>query len=443
MKVFFYNLGCPKNLVESESMLTDLVARGHRTVSAPEDADVIIVNTCGFIKTAAQESIDTVLEAARIKEASPGKKIVVAGCLTQRYRESLSQLLPEADIFIGVSETADLGRILSEKDAGPLYCSPEPERRDINYRSRIILTPPHYAYVKIADGCGRKCSFCTIPAIKGKYRSRSVGSIVEECRNLAAEGVKEINLVAQDLTNYGFDKKKRGAGLLELIKAVSRISGISWIRLLYLFPGGMVNEVVDLMSDNEKLCPYLDLPFQHVDSRILKLMSRPHSEKQIYSLIEYARKKIPGITLRTTLITGFPTETEKDFLKMLDFIGKIQFDKLGVFKYSNEEGTPAAALPGRVPEKEKAARQKKLMTLQREVSSGKNRARIGNEAAVIIDSSGAKRLKGRTRGDAPEIDGTVYMRNRGNADIGDIVRVRFTAARDYDMEGIIINEHGK
>jgi len=425
-KVSLVNLGCVRNTVDSEMILGRLERKGAR-VSVPEDAhlsrrsfaeaDVVIVNTCSFIEGAKKESIDTILDLIALKKQGKIKKIVVAGCLSQRYGSQLVKELPEVDAFVGVQAL--------RKEALQEACR---------------LTPPHYAYVKICESCFNQCSFCVIPKLKGKFVSRTVEAVLEDVRRLDARGVKELNVVGQDITAYGVDlyQEKKLPELLRRIAGECR--SIEWIRLLYAYPAHVTDELLEVIASEEKICKYIDIPLQHVNDRILKAMNRRITKAQTVELIRKIRRKLPGAFLRTTFIVGFPGETEAEFGELLDFVKEHRFERVGVFTFSREEGTPAYDLPGQVPEKVKLARQDELMRTQQAISQSFLEGLIGRELAVLIEkaSSGAGGVYTcRSEFDAPDVDGNVDVRSAKPLHPGDLVDVRITGATEYDLEGEI------
>lgn len=434
------SLGCPKNRVDSEVILGLLGDRGYYLSEDPREASIIIINTCSFIRKATEESIDTILNYASYKERGNCRLLIVAGCLTQRYREKLREELPEVDLFVGTGEyqrIADL--ILESPENRRLVAAGAPEYIHDHSTPRIFTTPFYSSYIKIAEGCSNPCTFCIIPQLRGNYRSRSVESILREVEKLAAAGVKEFNIVAQDTTAYGRDLTKP-ATLESLLKQMTKIADVEWIRLLYCYPTLMTDSLIDLMAREEKILKYIDLPLQHIDDKILRAMKRGTREKMIRDLIAKARDCIPDVALRTALIVGFPGEGEKEFENLLSFVEETRFDHLGVFKYSREEGTTAAAIPGQVPGKVKEERYRKVMETQQKIAFQKNRAHVGSRARVLIEGRSEETellLQGRATFQAPEIDGIVYI-NAGNAGKGEIRDVLITEAHPYDLVGEII-----
>ncbi len=442
-KVSMVSLGCPKNLVDAEVMLGILVQNGYEITMDEKDADLIIVNTCAFIKEAREESIDTVLDLADRKNDGRCKTLVMAGCMSQRYKADMARELPEVDIFIGTGDYPRIAEILDEHSSGKLQIC---DIGDPNYifdesLPRLNSSPGWYAYLKIGEGCSNCCSYCVIPSLRGCYRSRPLEALIEEAERLVAGGVKELILVSQDITCYGFDLEGKSM-LAELVRRLALIDGLKWIRLLYAYPDGITDELVELLKVEPKLCKYLDIPIQHISDNILKRMNRKSSEKQIRLLIEKLRKEIPDITLRTSLIVGFPGETVDDFISLTRFVEKAQFDRLGVFCYSKEEGTPAAEMPEQISERVKRERHRKLMRTQARVSFRRNRAMLNRVEEVIVEGYSEETellLKGRTSRQAPDIDGQVYITS-GNANTGEIVRCRITDSSDYDLVAEMLEE---
>ena len=439
-KVKIVTLGCEKNLVDSEIMSGLIFQRGYSLVDEEEEATVIIVNTCGFIDAAKEESVNTILDMAELKKTANLKALIVSGCLTQRYKQELMKEMPEIDGIVGTGDFDKIGEIIDQALSGakPVYVG----NPVFNYEKvlpRRLSTPRYTAYVKIAEGCNNACTFCSIPIMRGKFRSRSMESIVAEVEMLANQGVREISLIAQDSTNYGVDLYDRFM-LPTLLNRVSEVSGISWVRLHYAYPGFFTDELIDTIASNPKICKYIDLPLQHSEDHILKRMRRPGRQKDARKLIEKIRSRIPDAALRTSIIVGFPGETEEDFERLCEFVKEIQFDRLGVFTYSLEEDTPAARLPGHLPEEVKEYRANVLMELQREISRKRNERRIGQLMDVLIERYDGRNdvYVGRSQYDAPEIDGEVFVANC-RTDIGEIVKVRITHSFEYDLSGEVVS----
>ncbi len=442
-KVSLVSLGCPKNLVDAEVMLGHLPADRYEIVTDEAQADIIIVNTCSFIREAKEESIQTILEVADHKKKGKCRLLVVAGCLPQRYREELSGELPEVDLFMG---TADAPRIVELLDSGldqrgSLAAMGEPDYLYDHTTPRVKSSPFYSTYVKIAEGCANHCSYCIIPKLRGTLRSRTIPSVVAEAKRLAEAGVKEINLIAQDITAFGADRGD-GTTLPGLLRELVRIDGLQWIRLLYAYPDGITDELIELIAAEEKICNYLDLPLQHIDNSILRQMNRRVDEAAIRALVDRLRKRIPDLTLRTSFIVGFPGETEEQYRKLLDYVAEGHFERVGVFRYSREEGTPAAAMEGQVPERVKQSRYKKLMKAQGRVSFRKNRQLVGRIEPVLVEGFSEETellLRGRSLRQAPDVDGQVYI-TAGQAEIGSIVPLRITDSSEYDLIGEITEE---
>ena len=433
--VYMVNLGCPKNLVDGEVMLGLLAREGYALTLDPEQAGVLMVNTCSFINEAKEESINTILELAQHKEQSPTKRLIVTGCLAQRYSQELRESLPEVDVFIGTGEFLRITEILQHKQSlldGPASYVGAAHILPDHTTPRIATTAFYTTYLKIAEGCNHKCAFCIIPKIRGLQESRPIDSLVAEAATLAAQGVKELNLIAQDLTAYGRERRD-GTTLLTLLRALSRVEGIAWIRLLYCYPNYLDETLLRYVAEEEKICSYLDMPLQHISDRMLRAMRREKSGDGIRRLLERIRMYIPGVVLRTSFIVGFPGEQDEDFQQLLDFVPEAQIDHVGVFRYSQEEGTAAGALPNQVPEEVKQERWHCLMKQQSQVVRRKNLALVGSEQEILVcghDERG--RQWGRSRGHAPEIDGIVLL-ERTKAETGDILPMRISGVSGYDL----------
>jgi ribosomal protein S12 methylthiotransferase len=439
-KLYIVSLGCSKNLVDSEVMLGLLEKEGYRVCEKPEDAHLLLVNTCGFIGSAVREAVDEILALGRFKEAAPGKKLVVTGCLVQRYGTELEKELPEVDLFIGTNgfhtivdqlhgrkKTVSLAHSLEQ---GPFLMDSSMPRR--------ISTPPHRAYMKITEGCVNRCSYCLIPSIRGRLRSRSIGDLTSEARRLDAENVRELTLVAQDLLAYGMDRGKE-TNIATLLEQLLAETAIPWIRLLYLHPARLTPELLRLVARNPRIVPYLDIPFQHVSDRILRLMNRPYGRQEIEALMAKVRTTIPAAAVRTTMMVGFPGETEAEVSELAAFLQEHRFEHLGTFAYANEEGCRAASLPDQVPEEEKEERLGRIMEVQAEISLEGQQRYVGTVEQVLVEGLSRESdllLEGRTRYQAPEIDGCVYM-TKGRAEPGQLVEVTVTEAHTYDLVGEI------
>jgi ribosomal protein S12 methylthiotransferase len=485
MKIGFLSLGCPKNLVDGEVMLGIARDAGHELTSDAAAADVLVVNTCAFIDKAKQESIDAILEMAQHKTGGNCSRLVVTGCLAERYRDELRKEIPEIDAVLGTGEVPQILDAIGDsrlatrasrlvlgdsrlatgdskavdvdsqslrffRSASAVAGMNEPpvasrEQRDLpTYiydadTPRLLTTPRHFAYVKIAEGCDYTCAFCIIPTLRGEYRSRTPESIVREARQLAARGVRELLLISQDTTFYGIDRGERGA-LARLLRELNQIDGLEWIRLLYLYPTTITDDVLDAMAECEKVCRYVDLPLQHASASVLKRMRRPGNRKTYDTLLERIRARVPGVTLRTTLIVGFPGETDADFADLEAFVADTRFDHVGVFTYSHEDGTRAFALSDDVPAAVKRRRRNALMARQKKIVAAAQKARIGSEVRVLIDGPSPEHelvVQGRLEGQAPEIDPVVFLTNcdpQGYAG-GQLINVRVVGARGYDLVG--------
>ncbi len=444
MKIGFVSLGCPKNLVDSEVMLGMAEKDGHVITADASQADVLVVNTCAFIDRAKQESIDTILEMAELKKQAAGRKLIVTGCLAERYREELKKQIPEIDAVYGTGEVPDFVNGLGP-GVNPITLHRKPPVFGVDLPTYIYdadtprkrVTPGHYAYIKIAEGCDYKCAFCIIPKMRGHYRSRSVESIVLEARQLAAQGVKELLLISQDTTFYGIDRGERGA-LPPLLRALNDVDGIEWIRLLYLYPTTITSEVIDAIADLDKVVNYIDLPLQHAADAVLKRMKRPGTRQSYLRLLQNIRARIPGVALRTTFIVGFPGETVEDFAELEKFIGDVGFDHVGVFTYSHEEGTTAFDLRDDVPAATKKKRQERLMARQRDIVAARQQARLGERTRLIVDGRSAEHelvVQGRLAGQAPDIDPVVYLTDCDPSafEKGALVDVEIVGAESYDL----------
>ncbi len=403
------SLGCPRNLVDSESIAGRLLAKGYQ-IADIKDAEIGIVNTCAFIDEAKRESIDTILDLVHLKKQGKLKKLIVYGCLSQRYKEALAAELPEVDAFVG-SLSFD-----STEDRYP-------------------ITPSHYAYLKICEGCVNHCSYCVIPKIKGRFRSLGMDDVIKKAGILNEQGVAELNIIGQDITGYGLDIRPKTDLARLLRQIIKRTPRIGWIRLLYLHPARIGDDVLKLIKDNPRICRYLDIPFQHVNDRILRLMNRQVSKKQIMRLIEKTRKMLPGVALRTSVITGFPSESEKEFEELLSFVRQVKFERLGAFIYSREEGTPAFGFKKQISKKVKISRFNAIMSLQRDISQELNQRLIGKKIRVLIDEEESGAYLGRSEYDAPEVDGEVTVSSSRKLFPGDFAQVRITDTLEYDLVG--------
>lgn len=437
MNLHFISLGCPKNLVDSEVMLGQLIGDGYALVEDPKKADIIIVNTCAFIEDAKMEAIDTILEMSEHKKKGRCRLLVVAGCLSQRYKSDLAQLLPEVDIFVGTGEFDKITGLIRDWQGEQKVEVGKPKYMYDHATPRLHTSSRHVAYLKIAEGCFHPCSFCVIPKLRGAFRSRPPDSIVREAEGMLGRGVREINLIAQDTTAYGRDI---GTDLQTLLGELAGLNGPKWLRLLYTYPHDFPDGVIDAMRDYDDVCAYVDLPVQHISDRILKKMKRKGEGKEIRKLIDRFRDEVPNMCIRTTLIVGFPGETEEDFDELLDFVSEFRFEHLGVFTYSPEEGTPAAKLQNKVRHEIAEARRAEVMDLQREISLANNFRFIGKRIHVLVEGASSETdmlLQGRHEGQAPEFDGVVYISD-GIAAAGDFAIVEVTDAHEYDLVGRIV-----
>ncbi len=426
-KVNVITLGCSKNTVDSEVMMGQLSHGGLDVVheSQKDDFDVVIINTCGFIDKAKEESINTILQFAEAKNKGWIEKLYVTGCLSQRYKENLEEEIKEVDGYFG---TMDLPLLLN--------------RFEVDYKKeligeRVLSMDTHSAYLKISEGCNRKCTFCAIPLMRGLHKSRTIESLVEETKNLAKKGVKEIILIAQELTYYGLDIYKRKA-LVDLIQALSKVEGVEWIRLHYAYPAQFPYEILDEIRDNPKVCKYLDIPIQHVSDKVLKDMKRNTTKQYTVDLIHKIREVVPNIAIRTTLLTGFPTESQEDFQELVDFIQEMKFDRLGVFTYSHEENTGAYKYEDGITEEEKNRRQQLLMEIQSDISYELNQAKIGQTYKVLIDKIEGGNYIGRSEFDSPEVDNEVIIHTEKHLRLGDFVQVKIMAATEFDLEAELV-----
>lgn len=441
-KVGMVSLGCDKNRVDSELILGS-INKFYEITNNPKDAEIIIINTCGFIESAKQESIDTILEMAEYKKTHKCKMIIATGCLTQRYGDELLELIPEIDILMGVNDYMKLHKLIVDFIKTEQRVSSTTYKDEgVNEGERILTTNSHTAYLRIAEGCNNFCTYCIIPKIRGKFRSRSKESILAEANSLVNQGVKEIILIAQDLTNYGEDLYGKNQ-LHVLVNELSEIEGLEWIRLLYCYPEEITDELIEVIANNPKVMKYLDLPIQHISNNILKMMARKTNKETIIDKIDLLREKVPGITLRTSLIVGFPGETEEDFNELCSFLKDYKLDNVGVFTYSQEEGTAAAKLPNQIDEDVKINRKETLMNIQRGIVRDLNKLKIGNIYDTIIDGSTGEYYIGRNYEMAPEIDGLIYVTKKKTLKKGDIIKVKITNVMEYDLVGDVWDESSK
>ena len=443
MKILFISLGCDKNLADSEEMLGLLTAGGHEITDDETQADAIVINTCCFIKDAKEESVETILEMAEYKKTGSCHALIVTGCMAQRYQKEIIEEVPEVDAVLGTTSYGDIVKALEEAVAGNHF----EEFRDIDYlpdtaSKRVVTTGGHFGYLKIAEGCDKHCTYCIIPKLRGKFRSVPMERLIAQAEDMAEQGVKELILVAQETTVYGKDLYGKKS-LHILLKKLCEIRGIRWIRILYCYPEEIYDELIETIRDEKKICHYLDIPIQHASDRILKRMGRRTSKQELIDIVGKLRKEIPDIVLRTTLITGFPGETEEDHEELKEFVDEMEFDRLGVFTYSPEENTPAAEMADQVPEEVKEERRDELMELQQEISYDRGQDRIGQELLVMIEGKVADESAyiGRTYGDAPKVDGYIFVQTGELLMTGDFAKVRVTGALEYDLIGVLSDEY--
>ena len=440
MKILFLSLGCDKNLVDSEVMLGMLTSRGYEITDDENEADIIVINTCCFIHDAMEESIQNILEMAEYKKTGQAKALIVAGCLAQRYRQEIFDEIPEVDEILGTTAIDQIIRAVDQALEG----KKEVILSDLNGlplpdTGRVVSTGGHFAYLKIAEGCDKHCTYCIIPKLRGAYRSAPMERLLKEAQELADQGVKELILVAQETTLYGKDLYGEKS-LHRLVKELCKIRGIQWIRILYCYPEEITDELIQVMKEEKKVCHYLDLPIQHASDAVLKRMGRRTTKKELIHIVTKLREQIPDICLRTTLITGFPGETQEQHEELLDFVDEMEFDRLGVFTYSPEEGTPAAEMDGQIDQEVKEERQAELMELQQEVAFDKAEEMTGREMLVMIEGKVADEnaYVGRTYRDAPNVDGLIFINTDEELVSGDFVRVKVTGALDYDLIGGLV-----
>ena len=446
MNILFISLGCDKNLVDTEVMLGLLAKKGHCMTDDETQAEIVVINTCCFIHDAKEESIQTILEMAQLKETGNLKKLIVTGCLAQRYKEEILEEIPEVDAVLGTTSYDEITEVIDGlfSDSPMERADVKMTMKDIDYlpevkSKRLVTTGGHYAYLKIAEGCEKHCTYCIIPKVRGNFRSVPMEILLEEAGQLAEEGVKELILVAQETTLYGKDiygEKK----LPELLRELCKIQGIRWIRILYCYPEEITDELIQVIKEEPKVCHYLDLPIQHASDSILKRMGRRTSKEQLISIIGKIREEIPDITLRTTLITGFPGETDEQHEELMDFVDQMEFERLGVFTYSPEEDTPAAEMPDQIPEEVKEDRQAELMELQQDIVFDRNEDLIGEEFLVMIEGKVADEnaYVGRTYRDAPNVDGLIFVNTDEELFSGDFAKVKVTGAMEYDLIGELL-----
>lgn len=425
MNVGFVSLGCSKNLVDTEMMIGLFKSKKYKIVNNPKDADIIVVNTCGFIGPSKEEAINTLLEMAEYKKNGKLKYLIATGCLIERYKDQLQKVMPEIDLFIKFSEYDKLWEQID------LLLEKKHEEAELSFNERVITTGENYAYVRIAEGCDNFCTFCAIPYIRGRFRSRTEESIIEEVEILAKKGIKEIIVVAQDTTKYGVDIYGK-TKLAEILHKISQVKGIEWVRFLYSYPETITDELIEEVKNNKKICKYFDIPIQHISNNILKKMNRDTTSESIKALIEKLRKEIPNVIIRTTLMVGFPGEEKEDFDELYDFVKTARFDKLGCFSYSKEEGTPANLMPNQVHHMTKKSRLNKIMKLQAEISNENLKRHIGKTYKVLIETKNTA----RSYMDVPELDGVILF--KGKAQPGSFAKCKITGNKDYDLIGEII-----
>ena len=442
-KVLFISLGCDKNLADSEDMLGMLVEKGYEITNEEKEAEVIVINTCAFIHDAKEESVNSILEMARYKETGRLKALLVTGCLAQRYQKEITEEIPEVDAVLGTGSWDELIQALDKVFDGEKYLDfQDVDRLPQAEGKRVITTGGHYDYLKIAEGCDKRCTYCIIPKLRGKYRSIPMEKLVSQAEYLASQGVRELIVVAQETTIYGQDLYGEKS-LHILLKKLCQIPGIQWIRILYCYPEEIYPELIQTMKEERKICHYLDLPIQHCNDRILKRMGRRTTKAELVQIVETLRREIPDIILRTTLITGFPGETQEEHEELMEFIDTMEFDRLGVFTYSAEEDTPAARMPDQIEEEEKERRQAELMELQQEISIDKGNARIGSNVEVMVEGKVADEnaYVARTYGDAPGVDGYMFINTDTELMSGDFALVHVTGALEYDLIGELKDEY--
>ena len=435
MKVGFISLGCSKNLIDTEMCIGIFKKEKMEIVNNPEEADIIVINTCGFISSAKEEAINTILEMANYKENGNCKYLIVMGCLVKRYKKELEKSLPEVDLFLSIDEYDNLW----EKVAN-LIGAEAKSKNTLDYMERVVSTGNTTAYLKIAEGCDNRCTYCAIPAIRGPYISRKFEDIIEEAKKLADSGIKEIIVIAQDTTKYGIDLYGKSR-LAELLQELCKIEGFKWIRFLYAYPESITDELIKVVKENEKICKYFDIPLQHFSDSVLKRMNRKSDSKSIENLINKIRKEIPNVILRTTMIVGFPGETEEDFIELYEFVNRAKFEKLGAFKYSKEDGTPASRIKEQIHPKTKQARYNKLMELENKIATIKLEEKIGNiyEALIEGKTEDGEYYIGRSYMDIPDEDGVIFVKSKENIEIGNWINCKITDVAQYDLIGEKIN----
>ena len=434
MNVGFVSLGCSKNLVDTEMMIGLFKNNNFKIVNNPKEAEIIVINTCGFIEPAKQEAINTILEMSEYKNKKC-KYLIVMGCLVERYKKDLQKLLPEVDLFLSIKEYGkawdEISKLINIPEEG--------KYTNMEYLEREISTGNNMAYLKIAEGCSNRCTYCAIPSIRGPFESRKIEDVLEEAEQLAKKGVKELVVIAQDTTKYGIDLYGKPR-LAELLEKLCKIDGFKWIRFLYAYPETITDELIDVVKNNEKICNYFDIPIQHISNPVLKKMNRKSNEESIKELIKKIRKEIPNVIIRTSLIVGFPGETQEDFEKLCEFVKTAKFDRMGAFTYSKEDGTPAERLPNQIHGNTKKARYNKIIKIQKEISDQKGKEKIGKIYEVLVENKSfdGKYLVGRTYMDVPDEDGVVYIESSHTSLIGKFIKVKITDYSDYDLIGKIL-----
>lgn len=433
-KIYIISLGCPKNQVDCEIMVNKLMSGGFQIADSIENSDAVLINTCAFIEDAKTEAIETILEVAEYKKAGIISAIIVTGCLTERYQDEVMKEMPEVDAAIGIGADKDIVKVCMKALSGvTTNFFPSKDLLPLS-GERTLFTPPHWAYLKLSDGCNNRCSYCAIPGIRGKYRERDMESIISEAKELVSHGVKEIVLVAQDTTKYGmalYGEYRLAALLRELCK----IEELRWIRLFYCYPDKVTDELIDTIAEEEKVCSYIDIPLQHCSGEVLRNMNRSGNYKELKTLIDKMKDRIPGISLRTTLMVGFPGETDEQFEELCKFVKEMKFDKMGCFKFSPEEDTPAYEMVNQIDDDIKARREEVLMDIQYSVTEAANKARVGKEYETVIDSFDGKNYIGRSYLDAPEIDSGIIISTDEKLSVGDFIKVKITDYNGYDLIG--------
>jgi ribosomal protein S12 methylthiotransferase len=442
MKIGMVSLGCAKNQTDAEIMLGILAEAGNEIVNIPEEAEVIIVNTCGFITPAKQESIDAILEMAQYKKEGNCRLLIATGCLAERYNVEMEKEIPELDAIVGTGDFDKINEIIKKTENGEKLCIFGHQNYTLPENlPRILSTPSYTAYLKIADGCDNNCTYCAIPKIRGHYKSRKIEDIVDEAVRLSESGVKELILIAQDTTRYGIDLYKKPS-LAKLLKELCRIEKIHWIRTHYFYVEAVTDELISVMAENEKICPYIDMPIQHINDDILRRMARRTNRRETEERIKSIRERIPDVTIRTSIIAGFPGETEEQFLELTEFIREAKFERMGVFAYSKEEGTPAYDFPCQIEDEEKEQRKDKLMKIQQKISLEKNKEKIGTVQEVLCEGYDEDNFMyfGRSRSDSIDVDGKVYFVSSDEVEIGTFVNVEILDADEYDLTGKTLEE---